>query len=482
MSKKTFQDLQTAILNKDPNAVVEILAAWDHEERKRQIEPFNVLMMALGLRYDVVGPCELTLDHPDVEAKRKSDGLVAMGNANWDYDVVTVAELASFGLSTAVDIPRVSIPRKHIAATARIVADRRPIWWNKWYADATVETQTLRADIGADFWVSLYALGVVPAEDFDKVKGRLSADLLHAMESTPHQARKVLRDIEAARDVIYQLPQNESEVYCVDRWEATFAFLREEGLLDAPRLLKAAFNAISKYTSQSDRNGCLIYAKAAHADAKALATHESQLLAMVADDQALVAGYAVQQLKTIQDAGLLKDAKAAIGALPSIFFHKPKTHAKKAVEMLAKIAEDGNLRSSAMSAIVNALAHPNKDVQKAALAAFETHLRPEDEAAIDSIGRSKDAIAKTLIKDLERILQFDAGTSKPPAEQLGEEVTPLDIDTFQESAKKIPAKVQTLLRIDEALKAAETATIDQRCPWSIQDMRILASARTDPAD
>ena len=81
-----IEALQDAILNKDPDAVVAALADWDEDQRKAAIEPFNILMLALGFERNVIQPCSLGLDDPLVKQKRERDGIQQMFPWRKDLD------------------------------------------------------------------------------------------------------------------------------------------------------------------------------------------------------------------------------------------------------------------------------------------------------------------------------------------------------------------------------------------------------------
>jgi hypothetical protein len=70
--------LQQAIINKDADGVVAALARWNEEQRAAAVEPFNLLMVALGLDDAVVAPCSLKPDDRQVQEKRQRDGIRQM--------------------------------------------------------------------------------------------------------------------------------------------------------------------------------------------------------------------------------------------------------------------------------------------------------------------------------------------------------------------------------------------------------------------
>ena len=320
--------LEAAILNKDPDAVVAALAKWDEQQRKAAQEPFNVFVLAHGIEKKVTGGCELALDHPDVVAKRQRDGIVPMSreNGTYDYKMSWIADLARYGISGRDHCSQWVCLGDYPRQTAQIMADRRPPWLKQWFERVTHR----ESEITAGFLAFLYEHGLWSADDFGRVARCFEWDLPGAIVTAPKATQKILREIEACRELVYKTPGNERILFDASGWVPVIDWLSREKLLDPSRLLDGVLDALQRPLNQTERNGAVTLAKAIKANGKVLVKHQSRLAGLVADSQPSVAGFAVEQLAKIHKAGLL-DAEEAIAALPSIFSHKPKTHAKKAI-------------------------------------------------------------------------------------------------------------------------------------------------------
>lgn len=464
--------LEAAILNKDPEAVVAALAEWDEQQREAAQEPFNVFVLAHGIEKKVTGSCELTLDHPDVVAKRRRDGIVPMSrkDANYDYEMAWIADLARYGISGLDHCSRWVCVNDYPRQTAQIMADRRPPWLKQWFDRVTHR----ESDITAGFLAFLYEHGLWSADDFGPVAKCFEWDLPGAIVTAPKATQKILRDIEACRELVYKTPSNERILFDASGWVPVIDWLSRQKLLDPSRLLDGVLDALHRPLNQTERNGAVILAKAIKAKGSVLAEHQPRWAGLVADSQPSVAGFAVQQLAKIQKAGLL-DPHEAIAALPSIFSHKPKTHAKKAVEILAQIAGEESLRGEAVEAIASALMHSNKDVQKAALDALAKHLANGDDGAIESLRLCVPSIAATLQDDAEKLLARCDGESQEEETASPAPVAHATADV-QQAAAGIPAEVRSRLRLDEAMAVAGRGDIDLTTSWTIRDTKILETA------
>lgn len=464
-----IEALQDAILKKDPDAVVAALADQDENQRIAAIEPFNILMLALGFEDNVVQPCKLGLKDPVVEEKRKQDGIILMTRKekNIDYEMSYIAWLGSYGLQSLEACIRFSAVPDHEARAAQVMADRRPPWWDEWYAGVTGK------DIGisALYWSLLYQHKLVTTEEFSKLRSSFATQLPDTLERDLEATKQVLHDIPACCDLVYSIPKLEFQLLEAGRWVPVIECMREEKLLDSKRLMKSLIKALHELLNQTERNGCLMLIKAAKADAKTLAEFQAEWAGFLSDSQAVVAGFAVDQLKIIEKAGLL-DAREAVTALPGIFSHKPKKHAKTALDLLSRIAADDELRRDAVEAATVALMHSNKDIQKSALDLLEQYLQADDETARQSIELHLDTISPTLKEKTTSLLR-----ANPPEEvESFEETAAVDLSELETSAASLPEAVRTLLRVDEAVSAAKAGSADLTCRWSQQDVPVLTTA------
>lgn len=464
-----IEALQDAILNKDPDAVVAALADWDEDQRKAAIEPFNILMLALGFERNVIAPCKLGQKDSVVEEKRKQDELEQMSqrDGNYDYDMSYIAWLGRYGLESLEGCLRFPTVPDHEARAAQVMADRQPPWWDEWYAGVTGR------DIGitAQYWSLLYQHQLVSEEDFKKLRSSYATQLPDTLEKDREATIQVLHDIPACRDLVYAIPKQQFQLLDAGRWVPVIECVRAEKLLDSKRLLKSLIKPLHEQLNQTERNGCLMLMKAAKADAKTLAEFQAEWGGFLSDSQAVVAGFAVEQLKKIEKAGLL-DAREVVTALPGIFSHKPKKHAKGALDLLARIADDEELRQEAVEAAAVALMHPNKDIQSAALDLLEQHLHADDEAARQTITLHVETISPTLKARAAALVQAQAVAEAEP----GTEAPTADLGELESRAAALPADVRSLLRVDEAVTAAQAGRVDFSCQWSQQSVPVLTTA------
>lgn len=469
-----IEALQDAILNKDPDAVVAAMADWDEDRRKAAIEPFNILMLALGFDNNVIQPCILGLDDPQVKEKRERERIEQMfwrgknlaDKKPYDYEMSYIAWLGRYGLESlegCIHFPTVS---NHQARAAQVMADRQPPWWDEWYA-ALVNKERNDDGISPEYWSLLYAFQKFTADDFPAVADQFMVDLPEAMKAAPEAIQRVLQEIPACRELVYSIPDDVELI----PWTPVIEYLNQEKLLDSRRLLESRIEVLHRMSNQTQRNGCLMLMKAAKADAKTLAEFQAEWGGFLSDSQAVVAGFAVEQLKKIEQAGLL-DAREVVTALPGIFSHKPKKHAKTALDLLARIAADEALRGEAVEAAAIALMHANKDIQSAALHLLEEYLRADDDSAQQTIALHLETIAPTLKAKAAALVQ-----SQPAAEmEPGTEAPTTDLGELEARAAALPTDVRSLLRVDAAVTEAQAGGADLSCRWTQKSVPVLTTA------
>ncbi len=465
-----IDSVQKAILSRDADAVVAAVATWDEEQRAAATGPLNVLMLSLGFERHVSLPCELNVDSPEVVAKRKADCITPMSQRDktFDYEMHYIAWLSRYAVGSLHECQKFSSVPDHEERSAQIMADRKPPWWRNWYSHVTGEHQSMTGS----FWSLLYQRKMVHDQDFAAIASTFGGQMPETFANFPVAVQQVLREIPAARDLIYDMPTSNYNLSYAKSWVTVIQWLIAEELLDKPRLLTACISALDRTTNQTERNGCLILIKALNADPKILATAQADWLRLVADNQAAVAGFAISQLQLLEKAKCI-DAAKAIAVLPHAFRHAAKSHAVNAIKLLTRIASKKSLRCDATEAIAGGLLHPNKDVQAVVIEALQKHLQPTDDEALRIIAGSLDSISPTLRKQAEALI-----ASKPSDKSTTPQTvkSAIDLDFLQARAAKLDRELCMRFRIDQAIAAAAEGRIDETCRWSIMDVKVLNQA------
>ncbi|MGV3485564.1 MAG: DUF6493 family protein, partial [Planctomycetaceae bacterium] len=415
-------------------------------------------------------PCELKVDSPEVIAKRSADGIKQMSQRykTYDYEMWYIAWLARHAVASQQQCQQFCCVPDHEERSAQIMADRKPPWWQTWYAHVTGENHSL----SGSFWALLYQRNMVQSQDFPAMATVFLQQLPDAFDKFPVAIHQVLRDIPAARDLVYDVPTVEYNLFDAKSWVNVIEWFAAEGLLDKPRLLSACIAALDRGTNQTERNGCLILIKAMKADAKVVATKQADWLRLVADDQAAVAGFAISQLQLLEKAKCIH-ADEAVAVLPHAFRHSAKSHALSAVKLLTRLANRESLRRKAIDAIAGGLLHPHKDVQAAVIEVLQERLHPTDEEAIRIIAGSLDSVSPTLQKQVEELVASNSSCVTVVRQADSPEA---DLDSIQARAALLDREVCVRFRIDQAIATAADGRIDQTCRWSMMDARVLNHA------
>ncbi len=466
--------VQQAILKKDGDAVVTAVAKWNEKDRSEAIAPLNLLMLALGFDRHVTAPCDLQLDSPDVVAKRKADGITQMSYQmnNIDYEMLYIAWLARYAVASQKECEQYPSVPDQLERSVQIMVDRQPPWWQAWYANVTGE----HSSITASFWALLYQRQMFSVQDFAAVAHIFFQQLPDTFENYPDVARRLLREIPLARDLIHQVPTVDNNLFAAKVWLPVIEWATSEALVDKSRMLAACLSALDRTSNQTERNGALILIKCINTDAKTLVDQQANLLRLVADDQPAVAGFAITQLQTLEKAKSI-DAEGAIAVLPHAFNHSTKSHALNAVKLLSRLAMKESLRRQATGAVAAGLMHPNKDVQAAAIEMLQKHLQPTDEEALRIIAGSIESVSQTLRKDVEALAASSSSSVVTACEDDQHANTQAaDLDSVLASASTLAKEVRQRFRIDEAIAAATHGRIDEQSGLRVVDMYVLKHA------
>tara|TARA_R110002073_G_scaffold80260_11_gene193496 strand:- start:13151 stop:16318 length:3168 start_codon:yes stop_codon:yes gene_type:complete len=475
-----FKTLQTAVLAKDSAAVVQTLSSCSETERQTAREPLAILLFALGIDSLFVQLLEtnVTPDDPRIEQKRQTDGIRPMSarERNYDHKLHYMAWLASYGVAPESSFRRFVCTPDYEAESAQIMADRRPEWFDAWIDRLTeIDEEAASAGLTADFWCRLYQHGLIQTVKQDWIRHVFIHQLPDAFQNAREATQTVLQDVDAARNVIYDLPKWPLQLSVAKEWIPVIEWLGTAELLDHKAVLSMFAETLHEPLNQTERNGCVILSKAiikpiAKSNPQIITELQSNWVGLLADPQAVVAGFALDQLITLEKHVLL-DAKRALPKIPAIFQLKPKGHALKAVQLLSRIASDSSHREQAVDGLCEALTHANKDVQSAAIDAIAERSTSEDESVIQKLQHCEAVVAATLQpKLLQLIASLSPGSEPPSTMAVLDSQAPVDLDELRQRASRIAPSIAHRFQIDEALQSAAKNRWEPRDQWQMTEL------------
>ncbi|GAA5508667.1 DUF6493 family protein [Novipirellula caenicola] len=488
-----FKTLQTAILAKDAAAVVRTLSSCDEDDRHAAREPLAVLLFALGIDSLFVRLLEtnVTPEDPRIAQKRQNDGIVPMSSRerNYDHDLHYIAWLASYGVAPELSFRRFVCTPDYEAESAQIMADRRPEWVATWIDHVTqCDEDSVSAEMTAAFWCRLYQHGLIQTVKQDWIQHVFIQQLPDAFQSACQATQTVLRDVEAARNVIYELPRWPYQLSVAKQWIPIIEWLAQANLLDHKAILAMFAETLHEPLNQTERNGCVILSKAiikpiGKSNPKIISELQTNWIGLLADPQAAVAGFALEQLITLEKHGLV-DAERAVPKIPAIFQLKPKGHALKAVQLLNRIASDNSHRKQAIEGLCEAITHANKDVQSAGLEAIAERITPADESVIEKLQHCEAMVAATLKPKLLQLIATRSLHSEPPSTNTVLDSQPLvDLDELRQRATQFAPAIANRFQIDEALQSAAHNRWEPCAPWQMTELCITnIRAPIEPID
>ncbi|WP_372720021.1 DUF6493 family protein [Novipirellula sp.] len=488
-----FKTLQTAIHAKDTAAVVQTLSNCDEDDRDVARESLAILLFALGIDSLFVRLLEtnVTPEDPRIEQKRQIDGIVPMSSRkrDYDHDLHYIAWLASYGVAPESSFRRFVCTPDYEAESAQIMADRRPEWGATWIDHITeLDDDGASAGLTAAFWCRLYQHGLIQTVKQDWIQNVFIQQLPHAFQSACEATQTVLRDVEAARNVIYELPRWPYQLSVAKQWIPIIEWMAQADLLDHKAILTMFAATLHEPLNQTERNGCVILSKAiikpiAKTNPKIISELQTSWIGLLADPQAAVAGFALEQLITLEKHGLL-DAERAVPEIPVIFQLKPKGHALKAVQLLNRIASDSSHREQAIEGLCEAITHANKDVQSAALDAIAERITPADESVIEKLQHCEAMVAATLKPKLLQLIATRSPDSEPPSTiAVLDSQAPDDLDELRQRATQLAPAIAHRFQIDEALQSAAQNRWEACDPWQMTELCITnIRAPIEPID
>ena len=490
--------LEKSILAKDPSAIVSALVGLTETQREAAREPLMIWLLAMGIDRGYLQRLgtSITADSSEVLTRRKADGIAPMSrNDNYDYEMGRIAWLAAYGLFDRDACQQTGSVPHYEAESAQILADRRPPWFSQWLSSATTldEDRSYR-NISLSFWCRLYCLGLIDEVMESWLTTACLQELADSFGSAPEETQRVLKEVDAAVEAIYQFPQHDHHLSLAKDWVPVVQFLGGEGLLDHARFLNHCLEHIHRLSNQTERNGSVILARAASQNAakcppETLAELQSHWVGLLSDQQTTVAGFGLEQLVTVEKAKLLNVAEA-VAELPQIFQHKAKNHATKTLKLLERLLKQDGHRFDVLQAIVYALSHQNKDVQQAAIDCLAKHLKPEDGAAIEAVRSQREMVAATLRSQLSKLL--DSLAASAPGADAAEEAatessTSADVDALVgqlvDQARSLRPALREKFCVDAAMEAVGRGELTSPGQWNMSDIRVLESqAKLQPIE
>ena len=398
-----IDQLEAAVLSKQSSAVVHELSSWTEDQRAAARYPFAIFMLAHGMEGNFVRLLDsaASADSVDVKEKRKKDNIKPTEKrrgSDYDYQLQYIAWLAAYGLGDQGFCNFFPRAPDYDAESAQIMADRRPSWLDQWLVEGTQYFEdedehraNHRYEFDPWFWAQMFHLGLVKVDSVDQrwIANHFMRALPACMENAEEATKYTLENLTSHHDAVYNLPQWQFELHRAKDWVPVLTWMAQQKYIDHRKYAECLIAALHQPLNQTERNGCVLLAKAitgpeAKCPPQVLVKLQDHWRGLLGDSQASVAGFALDQLLALEKKGKL-DYSSAVAQLPSIFQHKPKTHAVKAVKLLARACQASDARFEALEGLCVALTHSNKDVQAVALESLEDEIKHESTQSVQSL-------------------------------------------------------------------------------------------------
>ncbi|MFO0923562.1 MAG: HEAT repeat domain-containing protein [Pirellulales bacterium] len=388
----TFFLLEQAILKNDRASVIQVFSGWNEDDIREAKVEFESFCRALGT-YQSIPIEENELTWAEREKREQIcdscgvDNLVAAR-----AQLNSVVELAYVGFCDKGYLPIDLIDYPHRAREfAQLWIDRKPIWFNEWYRQLT---SNIAWGLDPVMWVCFFRAEMVPApEEGSVVLERLVERFPKAYDTCPEESQWTLRRLPGLRNSVYRV--YEIGPWLAGDWAPAVDWLSRNGLVDRPVALAGALQVLKKTKKAADRRSLVRFIRAIDATGKELADKQEALIELLSDKLLDIAGNAAIELSKIASGKLLSDDKV-LEHIHRVFQQKTKLYAKKALEIIASLADSPDSAPKAMVAAIAALDHADKTIQKEAMQLLKRYLKSAHGDALELLAKSKDRLATHL--------------------------------------------------------------------------------------
>jgi len=452
-------------------------------------------LTALVERQDEAGLVEALsgLPEPDRRAlaatalELRKAALEARGRAIDVWQRAAHAQLAVMGTASRQEIRKCNFEEhdssmiehfKLDASLGRILVDRHPDWLREFVESTYLPWETVLPVIQAGC-VSPVTSDLVLREMFVGLYER--GGIVDTLIGEPEMLEGVYRAFEIDMDALGYLGERRERDA---DWGPAIIELCNRGHLDRTRMLGKIVEGLANDHLPETIGRMLRFHDALVATADERKALEAEYLALLASAQTSFIGFALRHLKALAKAKQL-DADAYVREVPRVFHCPAKSHPKTALALLkTAVKQQPGLRSAAVLAAAEGLAHPHEDVQDAAMKLVETWAEPGDFQLSETLASHRDQVAAPIRPRVDAVVGKLAGAAEGESESVSttgpDAATPGsdwagDLDARRAEIDRLPKPVRQKLGLDEVLAACEQGRLAAPTTWTPLDAPVLAS-------
>lgn len=473
----TPDDLEELILQtKDPAALRQAFAPLDIAQRKKLSSTAQKL-------YN-----QIFRNKPNKDASERLRKFFEKQKGNrWNSHPSRNALLALFALGplSAVKKRELYIQWEDRDIFGQIVLDRAPDWLDDWIAyDLEQEFRILEFPV-LRLWITHGVCRKPEADGYTKMfAAHMSAPRDRNNRPRPPLSRQLQNEPDLLDDVwrLFQventafdgqpwLTANAAHDY--ETWSVAMGKLAHSGHLDRQRLLDASLDGLSADVKQTQLSGFHKFHKSLKPTQEERNQRRSTYLYLLTHKVGHVCKFALGMLGQIEKDGNL-DAATFLSEVSAIFNQEAKGNAVAALKLIKRILKkQPNHTDKALAAVIEALQHPQADVQ---------------EQAMDILAGYRDALSETLQAAMRAKSDFLASSNQDKLAALLNQETrsePSDSEYQPEAAREIDGLLADLSAAQKQALGIDAILAKDRfayCPISprIMDHRILPTVEPLP--
>lgn len=265
-------------------------------------------------------------------------------------------------------------------------------------------------------------------------------------------------------------------------WPRVLLRFCDRGLLDRTRLLGKLTQALANDTRKESFKGFMAFHDLLVIDDSFRKPLEDECLAFLSSEHTALVGFAVAQLKALDNAKLL-DGDAFVRELPRIFPCPPKNHPKAALSLLKTLVKQHRkLKDAATLAAAEGLTHEHEDVQDAAMKLVEGWAEAGDFQLTEILAAYRDRAAAPIQLRVDALLKELRGGELPGHDgevATGSNASLSEDDWREELAARrsridsLPQQLRKLHGLDDLLVGVEQGRIHAPTTWTLLDAPLL---------
>ena len=335
---------------------------------------------------------------------------------------VTLA-LFAVGPVSSIKKSDIFVPWDKKEVITQVVLDRKPDWLDDWLA----------YDLDQEFSVTSFPMvrrwiqeGVCAKPSVDGYFRMLAWNLKSGQSTTdkspkPPLSKQLLAEPDMLDDIwrLFEIEtrafddpswirNNASQNY--ESWSDALIKLSAAGKIDRDRLLDASLSGLLTDVKQNCLSGFHKFHKRLEPSAEELTRRQRRYLDLMCHKIGHVAKFSLSMLKLLEKHGNL-DQEKFLSEVPVIFQHDAKGIAVDAVRLVRLvIKKQPDHLARALHSLLDALRHPNIDVQSMVLDIFEGYEESLNDGIKDELSSVADFVSVSLRARLQRLTNQEEAT------------------------------------------------------------------------